>query len=47
MATVLERDITYALHRLRLARTENNERAAGIYQRRIDELLDRFAATRR
>ncbi len=47
MATVLQHDIVDALKRLRQARFINNERAIAIYERRFDELLDRFAETKR
>jgi hypothetical protein len=47
VATVLQHDIVDALKRLRQARFINNERAIAIYERRFDELLDRFAETKR
>lgn len=42
MATVLERDITNTLELLRNARTIGDERLTGLFQRRLDRLIDKL-----
>lgn len=43
MATVLQRDITDALRRLRHARTQDDAREIAVCERRLNWLLDRVA----
>ena len=42
MATVLQRDITHALRKLRAARASGNIKDAAVCERRLNWLLDRI-----
>lgn len=40
MATLIERDLTDALRRLRIARSKGDHKDAQVFERRLDWLLD-------
>lgn len=40
MATVLQRDITYALHQLREARTARDDTRIDLFEQKVNRLLD-------